>query len=70
MVKDNGATHAQYVTICRQIAFMTPSVHNRRQCVFKSSVCVCSPANGVFQVDGLWLDVVWRRALAHPSPAV
>ena len=26
--------------------------------------------NGAFQVDGLWLDVVWRRALAHPSPAV
>lgn len=31
---------------------------------------MCSMARSAYQVDGSWLEVVWRRALAHPSPAV
>ena len=56
--------------VCPEIAVIAPPVHCSRQCVSKALSCFCSLANGAVQVDALWLDVVWRRAFAHPSPAV
>ena len=33
-------------------------------------MCIRSAKSDPWQVDVMWLELVWRRALAHPSPAV